>query len=144
MKEENIHFFEEEIQLRLENEEAVRSWVREMLDAEGFENEGEINYIFCSDEYLLAINQSYLNHDTYTDIITFDTSHSPSEIAGDIFISTERVTENAKNYKVSFHDELYRVMAHGILHLCGYNDSTEEEIKKMRERESFYLKKIKA
>lgn len=144
MKEENIHFFEEEIQLRLENEEAVRSWVREMLDSEGFEDGGEINYIFCSDEYLLAINQSYLDHDTYTDIITFDTSHSPLEIAGDIFISAERVTENAKNYQVSFHNELYRVMAHGILHLCGYNDSTKEEIKKMRERESFYLKKIKA
>lgn len=144
MEDENIYFFEEDVQLRLDNEEAVRSWVREIIDSEGFENAGEINYIFCSDEYLLEINQDYLNHDTYTDIITFDTSLSPSEIAGDIFISTERVMENAKDYKVSFHDELYRVMAHGILHLCGYNDETEEEVEKMRERESYYLEKINA
>lgn len=144
METENILFFEEEIDLRLDNEEAVKSWICNMITSEGFENTGEINYIFCSDDYLLKINQTYLDHDTYTDIITFDNSHTPSEIAGDIFISVERVKENAQEYSVSFHNELYRVMAHGILHLCGYDDSTKEEIELMRERESHYLEKIKA
>jgi rRNA maturation RNase YbeY len=96
---------------------------------------GDINFIFCSDEYLLKINKQFLNHDYYTDIITFDYS-SDTLLSGDLFISVERVLENSKIYKTVFQEELRRVMIHGILHLMGYKDSTNEESQKMREAEN--------
>ena len=101
---------------------------------------GELNYVFCSDKYLLKINQDYLKHNYYTDIITFDYSES-GEISGDIFISIDRVGENAKIYGVSFEDELRRVVIHGVLHILGYKDKTEEEQKQMTEKENFYINK---
>lgn len=105
-----------------------------------------LDFIFCSDDYLLKINQDYLQHDAYTDIITFDMGdHNAGvleRITGEIYISVERVAENATAFKSSFLTELHRVMFHGVLHLCGYGDSTPAEKEKMRELESFYLKEL--
>ena len=103
--------------------------------------EGELNLVFCSDEYLLEINKKHLNHDYYTDIITFDYSEE-NKISGDLLISIDRVKENAKTFSVSFIHELNRVVIHGVLHLCGYKDKTEEEKKQMRNLENKYLKTI--
>src|SRR5690606_7296868 len=100
---------------------------------------GELNFILCSDEYLLDINKQYLNHDTYTDIITFDTSEEPGKINADIFISIQREQENALNFKTEPTDELHRVMIHGVLHLVGYPDKTSPEKKLMRSKEDEYL-----
>jgi rRNA maturation RNase YbeY len=99
----------------------------------------EINYIFCSDEYLFKLNNAYLKHKTYTDIITFQYSWPPQLIRSDIYISVERVRENAKLYNTSFLNELYRVMFHGALHLCGYKDKTKRDMIQMRSKENFYL-----
>jgi len=101
----------------------------------------EINYIFCSNEYLLQINREYLNHDYYTDIITFDNTEKGEPVQSDIFISVECVAENAQEYNISFQDELHRVMIHGILHLCGYKDKTLQQQKTMRQKEDEYLAK---
>ncbi len=102
---------------------------------------GEVSVIFCSDEYLLQMNKEYLDHDYYTDIITFDYVEK-EVISGDLFISLDRIRENAKNFKTSLLKELYRVVFHGVLHLVGYNDKTEEEQKTMREKENYYLGEV--
>lgn len=99
---------------------------------------GEVNYIFCSDEYLLNINKQYLNHDYYTDVISFDYSED-GIISGDIFISVDTVKDNAKEYEVEFKKELARVMVHGVLHFIGYKDKTDEDAKLMRQKENQYL-----
>ncbi|MBR5957763.1 MAG: rRNA maturation RNase YbeY [Salinivirgaceae bacterium] len=99
---------------------------------------GEVNYIFCSDEYLLNINKQYLNHDYYTDVISFDYSED-GIISGDIFISVDTVKDNAKEYAVEFEKELARVMVHGVLHFIGYKDKTDEDAKLMRQKENQYL-----
>ncbi len=109
-----------------------------LFTSEGFRVD-TINYIFCSDRYLLRINQDHLNHDTLTDIITFQYSHADEPILSDIYISINRVAANAKTFEVTFLEELYRVMFHGALHLCGYKDKTKTDIKKMRAAESKYL-----
>ncbi len=120
------------------NEDEFNSWLISVIASEG-KNLGEINYIFCDDAYLLSINQQYLDHDTYTDIISFDTSEG-NDLSGDIFISVERIKENAQQFNVSVDDELKRVLAHGILHFCGYKDKTDDEAKLMREKEDEKLK----
>ena len=120
------------------NEDEFNSWLLSVIASEG-KNLGEINYIFCDDAYLLSINQQYLDHDTYTDIISFDTSEG-NDLSGDIFISVERIKENAQQFNVSVDDELKRVLAHGILHFCGYKDKTDDEAKLMREKEDEKLK----
>ena len=102
---------------------------------------GELSVIFCSDEYLLQMNKEYLDHDYYTDIITFDYVEK-EVISGDLFISLDRIRENAKNFKTSLLKELYRVVFHGVLHLVGYNDKTEEEQREMREKENYYLSEV--
>lgn len=117
----------------LENEEVYQEWISKIIESENF-TEGEINYIFCDDDYLININNEYLNHDTYTDIISFDYSEGKS-LSGDIFVSTERVTENALNFKVPFDNELKRVLSHGVLHYCGYKDKTKEDVIIMRQKE---------
>ncbi len=122
----------------LESKTQYSDWITRIIISEGF-LAGELDYIFCSDDYLLSINQDYLNHDTYTDIITFDYSDGKT-LSGDIFISTERVNENAKAYKVSLDEELLRVMSHGILHLMGFGDKTDEERKLMRSKEEEKIK----
>ena len=118
-------------------EELVASWVKSSLILEN-KNVGKINCIFCNDEYLLNINQTYLKHDTFTDIVTFNYVEN-NQISGDLFISIERVKENAKTFDVNFLRELNRVIIHGVLHLIGYNDKTLEEAEQIRAKEDFYL-----
>ncbi|WP_396187671.1 rRNA maturation RNase YbeY [Flavobacterium sp.] len=117
----------------LSNESIYSSWISAIIESENF-LEGEINYIFCNDDYLHAINLQYLNHDTLTDIISFDYTEG-TLISGDIFVSIERVLDNAQEFKVSFEDELKRVLAHGVLHYCGYKDKSKEDVFLMRQKE---------
>ncbi len=133
-----ISFFAESITFSLRQKKHLRLWITETIKAEG-KHPGELNFIFCSDDYLLSINQQYLNHNTYTDIVTFDNSTDKSKIEGDIFISVERIRENAVSFKVSVKDELHRVIIHGILHLLGYKDKTPKSKEQMTEKEDFYL-----
>ncbi|HEU0136278.1 MAG TPA: rRNA maturation RNase YbeY [Flavobacterium sp.] len=125
--------FNYETDFELANEEAYEKWLSAVIASEE-KKEGEINYIFCDDDYLLKINIEYLNHDDLTDIISFDYSVG-NELHGDIYISTERVAENAVDFEVSFEDELKRVLVHGILHYCGYKDKTETDAAIMRDKE---------
>ncbi len=127
--------FENDFQL---DKDKYSDWLCRIIESEGFQL-GDLAYVFCDDEYLLNINMQYLNHDTYTDIITFDYS-SGKWIAGDIFISVERVDDNAADHKVSFQNELQRVMCHGVLHLMGYNDKKEDEVLMMRRKEDEMIK----
>ncbi|RQP15354.1 MAG: rRNA maturation RNase YbeY [Parapedobacter sp.] len=136
----NILFFSEDTDFQPNQKTAIRQWIKESAVAEGF-RAGEISLIFCSDAYMLEINKQYLNHDTYTDIVTFDTSEAEEIIAGDIFISIERVRENAEKFGVSVRDELHRVIIHGILHLCGYRDKKKAEKALMTKKEDYYLSK---
>ena len=119
------------------NPELLVLWLEEAIKTEGLEC-GDVNLVFCSDEHLLGVNQTYLNHDYYTDIVTFDYCED-GVVTGDLFISVDRVLDNAKTYKVSFLNELRRVCVHGVLHLCGYGDKTESEIQLIRSKEDFYL-----
>jgi rRNA maturation RNase YbeY len=121
------------IYFNLENESEYSSWISKVIISES-KNEGEINYVFCDDDYLLELNQEYLDHDTLTDIISFDYSIG-NELHGDVFISVERVRENAEEFNVSFLEELKRVMAHGVLHYCGYKDKNEKDEFIMRQKE---------
>ena len=123
----NILFFNEDIEYLVKDKQRLRLWISDTIKAEGYKRVGELNFIFCSYAYLLEINKQYLDHDTYTDIVTFDSSENEEVIAGDIFVSVERIVENAMQYKVSERDELHRVIIHGVLHLCGYHDKEEEE-----------------
>ncbi|MCT6869412.1 rRNA maturation RNase YbeY [Apibacter sp.] len=125
----------------LKNKLKRKKWLKETIENEGFRL-GNINYIFCSDEQLLDINIQYLNHDYYTDIITFDYKENHI-ISGDIFISTDRVKENAIINNEEFDDELNRVLVHGILHIIGYKDKMDEDIKLMREKENTYINLFK-
>lgn len=133
-----VFFFEEDIQFKPKNKSKLRSWIKATVVSEGY-TLSELNYIFCSDTYLLAMNQQYLNHDTYTDIITFDNSDIEKVLVGDIFISVDRVRENAAQFSGNETDELHRVMIHGALHLLGYKDKTKADKSLMTEKENFYL-----
>ena len=133
-----LTFHTEDIDFELENTEKIEQWILQAIDEEGG-TLSFINYIFCSDTYLHRINVEYLNHDTYTDIITFP--YSDETIESDIFISIDRIRENAKTFNVPFERELHRVMIHGVLHLLGYGDKTEEEEQAMRAREDFWLER---
>jgi probable rRNA maturation factor len=126
--------FNYENEYNLDNEEAVGNWLSAVILSEG-KKEGEINYIFCDDEYLHKINLEYLNHDTLTDVISFDYTMG-NEISGDIFISVERVQDNATDFNVPFDEELRRVMVHGVLHYCGYKDKGDEDELLMRSKEN--------
>jgi len=136
-----INFFPEDIKFNLKNKIQIRNWIKDTITEEGYELE-ELNFILCSDEYLLAINQQYLNHDTYTDVITFDNSEALKMILGDIFISIERIQENAKQFKGTVQHELCRVMIHGTLHLLGYKDKGKAAKTLMTEKEDFYLSRL--
>ncbi|MDD2982063.1 MAG: rRNA maturation RNase YbeY [Crocinitomicaceae bacterium] len=116
------------------SEETIGTWISKVIELENFEM-SDITLVFCNDEFLLKVNQDHLDHDFYTDIITFDYC-SDGLVSGDLFISVERVIENAKYFSVTFEQELHRVIIHGILHLCGYLDKTPEEELVMREKES--------
>lgn len=128
--------FNYETDFKLHDEKELSIWISSVINSEGFK-EGDINYIFCNDDYLLQLNQEFLNHDTLTDIISFDYTLG-KEISGDIFISIERVLDNSKDYQVDFSNELHRVMVHGVLHYCGYNDKTQKETQLMRIKENHY------
>ncbi|WP_029034283.1 rRNA maturation RNase YbeY [Salinimicrobium terrae] len=132
-----INFYSEN-DFELENIPAHENWVKKVVASEG-KKTGEISFIFCGDEYLLEMNQKYLNHDTYTDIISFDSSVG-NILNGDIFISTERVADNSESYNVDFSEELKRVIIHGVLHLCGYKDKSAEEEQLMRTKEEEKMK----
>jgi len=130
-----FHFKSE---FKIQNKTDYTDWINRVIVSEGFAV-GQIDYIFCSDDYLVQLNEEYLNHDTFTDIITFDYTNGET-ISGDIFISTERVEDNAKKFDVEFSNELKRVMSHGVLHLVGFGDKSEEERKVMREKEEEKIK----
>ncbi|KIA86939.1 rRNA maturation RNase YbeY [Flavobacterium sp. AED] len=125
--------FNYETDFNLDNEEAVALWLSNVITSEN-KKEGEINYIFCDDEYLHKINLEYLNHDTLTDIISFDYTMG-NELSGDVFVSIERVKDNAVDFNVPFEDELKRVLVHGVLHYCGYKDKGEADELLMRSKE---------
>lgn len=125
--------FNSETSFTLKNQKKLVKWISDVISSEGFQV-GEINYIFCNDSYLNKINQEFLNHDTFTDIISFDYTLG-KEVGGDIFISIERVLENAEKFNEVFENELYRVMIHGILHFMGYKDKTKKEKTLMRTKE---------
>ena len=133
-----INFYTEDITYTLKNKTGIRQWVNDVILAEGYQLD-ELSFILCSDEYLLNINQQYLNHDTYTDVITFDNSEKPKTITGDIFISVDRIRENAGLFKSTTAKELCRVMIHGTLHLLGYPDKTKAAKKIMTQKEDHYL-----
>lgn len=126
-----INFNVEVAGFKLEDRNKKKAWLKGLIERQG-KKVGELNYIFLSDEDLLQINLEYLNHNTYTDIITFDNSEDERKIEGDIFISVDRVRENAEKFKTTFEQEFLRVMAHGVLHLLGLRDKKEEEITAMR------------
>lgn len=134
----SVRFFTEDISFKLPNPQRTRNWIKRAIRSEGFQL-GDLNYIFCSDSYLHQINLEYLNHDTYTDIVTFDSSEETGVISGDIFVSVDRVRENAKSLKVKRDDELHRVIIHGVLHLVGYRDKKKSEKLLMRGKEDAYL-----
>jgi probable rRNA maturation factor len=133
-----ISFFSESVSYNLPQKLKVKTWIKATIEKEAF-NLQELNFIFCSDEYLLGINQQYLNHDTYTDIITFDNSEEEKQIVSDIFISIERVKENAKTFKTLEFDEVCRIMIHGTLHLLGYKDKGKAAKSLMTQKEDEYL-----
>jgi rRNA maturation RNase YbeY len=134
------HFFTEDTTFGLKHKLTLKAWIRELIYEEK-KGVGELNFIFCSDEYLLNINMRHLNHHYYTDVITFDYTED-NIISGDIFISVDTVLANAEVYMATFSNELYRVMAHGVLHLCGYKDTTKKQQEMMRAAEDLYIEKL--
>ena len=142
-----IYFFYEEISFQLPAKKRLRTWIINTIRTEE-KTAGEINFVFCTDAFLLEINKKYLNHSTLTDIVTFPVNHGfdattsnkkSNAIEGEIYISIDRVKENALLFKASFIEELNRVMIHGVLHLCGYMDKNQEQKATMRLKENFYL-----
>lgn len=133
-----INFFTEDIKFDLTQKQKRKNWLKQIAQSENFKI-GELNYIFCSDEYLYQINVDYLNHHTYTDIITFDNSEKEKLIEGDIFVSIDRVKENAQKLKQEESSELSRVISHGLLHLMGYKDKTKTDAEVMRSKEAFAI-----
>ncbi|RYG11546.1 MAG: rRNA maturation RNase YbeY [Chitinophagaceae bacterium] len=133
-----INFFTEDISYTLKQKTKIKSWISTTIKEEGYALE-ELNFILCSDAYLLRINQDYLQHDDYTDVITFDNSEELKTIVGDIFISIDRIRENAVQFKSTVETELCRVMIHGTLHLLGYKDKTKAAKTQMTAKEDYYL-----
>jgi rRNA maturation RNase YbeY len=133
-----IDFVFENVEVPGVNPELFSLWLNSVVVSEGF-NCGPITVVFCSDEYLLEMNQKYLDHDYYTDIITFDYSEE-DDVSGDLFVSADMVKDNAETIGLDYLEEVKRVCVHGVLHLCGYKDKTAEESREMRDKEDFYLK----
>lgn len=136
MSSSNIHFFNEDVSYKLKNKGILKKWINEIAKGQEYRI-SDLNFILCSDEYLLVMNTQYLNHDTYTDVITFDNNPevNTKKIIGDIFISIDRIVENAKKVGVSIENELHRVMIHGALHLMGYKDKSASDKLKMTQME---------
>lgn len=136
-----INFFNEDTTYTIKHKTIIKKWIEATINEEGYQLQ-ELNFILCSDEYLLRINQDFLQHDDYTDVITFDNSEELKTIVGDIFISIDRIKENATNFKSATLNELCRVIIHGTLHLLGYKDKTKKAKTLMTEKEDFYLAKL--
>ncbi|EJF53147.1 metalloprotein, YbeY/UPF0054 family [Saprospira grandis DSM 2844] len=130
-----IEFYTEDIDYKLPQAEQMESWLQAIAKREGLDIEA-LSFIFCSDAYLLPMNQEYLQHDTLTDVITFQYQEEGQPVSGDIFISVERCRENAEKFEVLAQNEIHRVMAHGLLHLLGYKDKSKEEAQLMRQKEN--------
>ncbi|MCU0391809.1 MAG: rRNA maturation RNase YbeY [Thermoflexibacter sp.] len=137
----SINFFTEDITYAIKHKALLKKWVRSVIKSHHYHLQ-ELNFILCSDNYLYEMNIKYLDHDTLTDVITFDNSEINQSIEGDIFISIDRVKENAEKLQVSSEVELHRVMIHGTLHLLGFNDKTKQEKEGMRKMEDFWLDKL--
>jgi rRNA maturation RNase YbeY len=139
-----ISFQVEEIKFNLKNKTALKQWITSVVEKKK-RKAGEISFTFCSDEFLLKMNKEYLNHDTYTDIVTFDYSKDEQKqaVSGDVFISIDRVKENAEKFSKTFENELHRVIIHGVLHLLGYKDKTKAAKEEMTKEEDVALKKLK-
>lgn len=135
-----VQFFSNDLRPKLRNIKKLKLFIESIFKAEKKSLES-LNYIFCKDKSLLAINQKYMNHNFYTDVITFRLSTSKKKIIGEVYISLDRVKENAQNLKEPFSRELHRVIFHGALHLCGYNDKTNNQMVKIRGLEDLLLKK---
>jgi rRNA maturation RNase YbeY len=133
-----IFFYSEDVDFSIKNPSGIASWLNKTIVSEG-KKAGEISVIFCSDEYLLDMNQKHLQHDYYTDIITFGLSEKNQPIEAEIYISIDRVKENASNLSIAYQQEMLRVLFHGALHLCGYKDKSKADIKLMRGKEDFYI-----
>lgn len=134
-----VSFFSEDIDFKVVNPLKTKKWIKNASFSEGYEV-SQLNYIFCSDEYLLEINKQYLDHDYFTDIITFDNSEEDKQLEGDIYISVDRVRDNAETFHTDFDSEMRRVLIHGLLHLVGYEDSSEALKTAMRAKEDEYLR----
>ncbi len=133
----NIAFNDVDIKTSFKNRKLIKAWIQKAIKKEGFKL-GELSYNFCSDEELLRVNIEHLNHDFYTDIITFELNEG-KHIIGDIYVSIDRVKDNAKQNQTTYANELMRVLIHGVLHLCGYKDKTKKDAAIMREKEDYYL-----
>jgi rRNA maturation RNase YbeY len=133
-----IHYFYEQIDFKIETPRKASTWITLVAKTEKKEI-GDLTYVFCSDDYLLSLNQQFLKHNTLTDIITFDYSEGKKELSGEIYISIDRVADNAAKFKTDFQDELHRVMIHGVLHLVGYKDKKPAEKARMRKKEEACL-----
>jgi probable rRNA maturation factor len=138
-----IRFCSQGVSFNLKNKKEVRSWLMQVIRDEN-QRCGEITFVFCNDRYLLELNKTYLNHDTLTDIITFPVEDDKGKISGDIFISVERVSENAEKFHQQFGQEIKRVMVHGVLHLLGYSDKGKKAKSEMTGREDHYLGKFES
>jgi rRNA maturation RNase YbeY len=136
----SIQYCSEDISIPKIQKRKITRWIKETITSEG-KVTGDISFIFCSDAYLLEVNKQYLNHDYFTDIITFDYVEN-NLISGDIFISCDRVKENAAQFKTGFENELSRIIIHGVLHLLGYKDKSKKEKLRMTDKENFYLKEL--
>jgi probable rRNA maturation factor len=136
----NIKFFSEDIHFGLKNKKKIAEWINRVLISEHVKISVNIDFVFCSDQFLLNINQTYLKHNFFTDIISFDLSDDNNHIDGEVYISIDRVRENGLIFGSTFENELRRVIIHGVLHIIGYKDMSRSEIKKMRQLENKYLK----
>ena len=134
-----ISFFTHEVSVNLTKRRVLKHFIEQIFKDEGYELSA-LTYVFCSDEYLLSINKQFLNHNTYTDIITFPLSEKDNAIIGEVYISIDRVVENAGKYNTTVLRELHRVIFHGALHLCGFKDKSSDEAATMRSKEEFYLR----
>lgn len=134
-----IQFFNQDSTFSIESEQEISSWILNTFHEESITKKIELSIIFCSDNALLAINKQFLNHDYYTDIITFPIEETATVFEAELYISIDRVKENAQDLSKIFQNELHRVIIHGVLHLCDYGDKTTEEIKIMRSKEDYYI-----
>ncbi len=131
-----ISFFNEDIHFKLPHKKNLTNWIEKVIELESKKNQTQINFIFCSDNYLHVLNNKYLQHESLTDIITFDYAEDSNHLEADIYISIDRVRENGPKFNTSFSRELHRVMIHGVLHLLGFKDKTKDQQQKMREKEN--------